>query len=314
MPGKRPRLGDAGVRPRGDVRGLKRRPLDYVAPGMFVARPIVDEAGRVLLNAGVPLTDRYLATLAEKGFHYLYVRELAPPPNDGFVPQTVPEEHVVGGRSRGARVLGGAPRTGRRGTAHALGTREVVQSTRSGRTRRSRRTDQSGRRRRGGFASRDGSRARSWTVGATRAGAIDGRTRRARRGALLHLRRVSRPRHAPDARADRRRVVARHRQSVRGRRRQTKRIDRVSHDAGIRIVARVHSRQPVRATRRLRTPRVSRRIGIAARVGGRQPGRTQPESAAAESLPWSAKSPRLRTITTGSSKEFSRNRCRRTWR
>jgi hypothetical protein len=58
---------------------LKRRALNQIAPGAFVGRPVVDEAGRVLLNAGVKLTERYLSSLADKGFKHLFVREVAPP-------------------------------------------------------------------------------------------------------------------------------------------------------------------------------------------------------------------------------------------
>jgi len=74
---------------------LKRCALDGITPGVFLARPAVDDDGRVLLNAGVSLTDRYLSTLAAKGFKHLFVREVAPPMDDAIAVAPAPASHVA---------------------------------------------------------------------------------------------------------------------------------------------------------------------------------------------------------------------------
>lgn len=56
---------------------------------------MVDEDGRVLLNAGVSLTERYLSTLAAKGFKHLFVREMAPPMDDAIAVTPAPASHVA---------------------------------------------------------------------------------------------------------------------------------------------------------------------------------------------------------------------------
>lgn len=71
--------------------------VDSIAPGAFVARPVVDHEGRVLLNAGVAMTARYLKMLADKGFRHLFVREVAPPVNDAAV--VTPASRVAAARA-----------------------------------------------------------------------------------------------------------------------------------------------------------------------------------------------------------------------
>ncbi|HEY3082843.1 MAG TPA: HD domain-containing phosphohydrolase [Chloroflexota bacterium] len=45
-------------------------------PGMVLARAVYSERGDLLLNADVPLTDRYIALLDERGYGAVYVRDL----------------------------------------------------------------------------------------------------------------------------------------------------------------------------------------------------------------------------------------------
>ncbi len=74
---------------------MKRCTLDNILPGALLGRPVVDHEGRVLLNAGVALTPRYVSTLADKGFTHLFVRELAPPSNDAVVVPPMQASHVT---------------------------------------------------------------------------------------------------------------------------------------------------------------------------------------------------------------------------
>ncbi len=78
---------------------MKRVTLDGIAPGTYLARPVVDREGRVLLNAGVALTKRYLSTLADKGFEHLFVRTVAPPTRDNGVVAPMPTSHVSAGHA-----------------------------------------------------------------------------------------------------------------------------------------------------------------------------------------------------------------------
>lgn len=77
-------VGESGQRyPEGERCSLKRCALDTISPGASVGRPVVDRDGRVLLNAGVVLTPRYISTLADKGFKHLFVRDVVPPETSG---------------------------------------------------------------------------------------------------------------------------------------------------------------------------------------------------------------------------------------
>ena len=74
---------------------MKRITLDKIEPGTYLGRPVVDREGRVLLNAGVALTKRYLSTLADKGFEHLFVRTVAPPTRESAAIAPLPASHVA---------------------------------------------------------------------------------------------------------------------------------------------------------------------------------------------------------------------------
>ena len=66
--------------------------------GMLLARPVYSERGDLLLNADVPLTERYIALLGERGYGAVYVRD----PTNGEVAVSEP----VPGRVRRAFAAG----------------------------------------------------------------------------------------------------------------------------------------------------------------------------------------------------------------
>lgn len=70
---------------------MLRMGLDYVRPGMKLAKEIYDIDGRILLAAGVPLTERSIAVLRQRGMFYLFVTDpnLELPPVEEVVQETV---------------------------------------------------------------------------------------------------------------------------------------------------------------------------------------------------------------------------------
>jgi putative nucleotidyltransferase with HDIG domain len=56
-------------------RRVKVLDISSLRPGFVIGVNIVDEQGNVLLRNGVPLTERYIQALRDKGYHYLYIRE-----------------------------------------------------------------------------------------------------------------------------------------------------------------------------------------------------------------------------------------------
>ncbi len=78
---------------------MKRCTLDSISPDALLARPVVDREGRVLLNAGVALTPKYVTTLADKGFTHLFVRDVAPPIDDAIVIPPAPASHIAASRA-----------------------------------------------------------------------------------------------------------------------------------------------------------------------------------------------------------------------
>src|SRR5687767_8682264 len=56
---------------------MRRLPVRELVPGMILARAVHSERGELLLNADVPLTDRYVNLLRDRGFLSVYVRDEA---------------------------------------------------------------------------------------------------------------------------------------------------------------------------------------------------------------------------------------------
>lgn len=54
---------------------MKVLDISSLRPGFVIGVNIVDEQGNVLLRSGVPLTERYIQALRDKGYHLLYIRE-----------------------------------------------------------------------------------------------------------------------------------------------------------------------------------------------------------------------------------------------
>jgi HD-GYP domain-containing protein (c-di-GMP phosphodiesterase class II) len=56
---------------------MRRIPVRELLPGMILARAVHSERGELLLNADVPLTDRYIDMLKDRGFSSVYTRDEA---------------------------------------------------------------------------------------------------------------------------------------------------------------------------------------------------------------------------------------------
>ena len=54
-------------------------PVGDLKPGLALGHPVLDAAGRVLLNAGVTLNERYLGILRERDYRAVFVRDPAAP-------------------------------------------------------------------------------------------------------------------------------------------------------------------------------------------------------------------------------------------
>lgn len=66
--------------------------LDEVRPGTALGQPVLDGNGRVLLNAGIALTERYLGILRDRGYTRIFVRDAAVPV-DALADEDLPPRH-----------------------------------------------------------------------------------------------------------------------------------------------------------------------------------------------------------------------------
>lgn len=55
--------------------------VDFLRPGTFLARDLLDEHGHILLNRGVKLTEGYIRALKSKGFQQVYIRDTEDEPD-----------------------------------------------------------------------------------------------------------------------------------------------------------------------------------------------------------------------------------------
>ena len=54
---------------------MRRILLENIIPGMKLGRPLYSADGRILLNAGLELLDRYIARLRQLDITYIYVED-----------------------------------------------------------------------------------------------------------------------------------------------------------------------------------------------------------------------------------------------
>ena len=62
--------------------------VDSLKPGYLVGKSLLDDRGQTLLHAGVVLSEKYIATLKEKGYTHLYVND------DGCDVNAAPEDEL----------------------------------------------------------------------------------------------------------------------------------------------------------------------------------------------------------------------------
>ncbi|TET37256.1 MAG: hypothetical protein E3J72_06340 [Planctomycetota bacterium] len=62
---------------------MPQMPIGEVQPGMVLEEPAVDSLGRVLLEAGETLTERYISKLQAFGVGWLSIKPDEPPPSEG---------------------------------------------------------------------------------------------------------------------------------------------------------------------------------------------------------------------------------------
>src|SRR5690554_6107583 len=68
---------------------MRRIRLENAQPGMIIAKTIFTDEGKILLNTGVELKERYIQRLKELGIPAIYVRDEA---GDFEIPDVVSEE------------------------------------------------------------------------------------------------------------------------------------------------------------------------------------------------------------------------------
>ncbi|MGH2351070.1 MAG: HD-GYP domain-containing protein, partial [Chloroflexota bacterium] len=71
---------------------MRRVPIQYLAPGQILARPLYNERGDILLNSGVELTERFIRLLGGHGVASVFVRQ--PGDQEDVEPEDIVTERV----------------------------------------------------------------------------------------------------------------------------------------------------------------------------------------------------------------------------
>ncbi|MGH2371265.1 MAG: HD-GYP domain-containing protein, partial [Chloroflexota bacterium] len=71
---------------------MRRVPIQYLAPGQILTRPLYNERGDILLNSGVELTERFIRLLGGHGVASVFVRQ--PGDQEDVEPEDIVTERV----------------------------------------------------------------------------------------------------------------------------------------------------------------------------------------------------------------------------